>query len=149
VARKDKNGDYSYSRTAKIRGREDEGRYAVIDKGREHTRVVRRRADGTTDGRGELILTSDLIDLKPTLVVPTGQRGTVTLPGEFRRNLGIEDGTPLEIIQEDDGRLSVRPLTQAWAAGRPIDLDELIRGITPENLHGEWEIGPAVGREEW
>jgi antitoxin component of MazEF toxin-antitoxin module len=26
-------------------------------------------------------------------------------------------------------------------------LAQLVAGITPENLHGEWDTGPAVGRE--
>jgi antitoxin component of MazEF toxin-antitoxin module len=26
-------------------------------------------------------------------------------------------------------------------------LAQLLAGITPENLHGEWDTGPAVGRE--
>jgi hypothetical protein len=26
-------------------------------------------------------------------------------------------------------------------------LAQLVAGITPENLHGEWETGPAVGGE--
>ncbi len=28
-------------------------------------------------------------------------------------------------------------------------LEELLAGITEENLHGEWNVGPAVGREIW
>jgi hypothetical protein len=30
---------------------------------------------------------------------------------------------------------------------RKRTLEELLRGVTPENLHGEWDTGPAVGRE--
>jgi hypothetical protein len=30
---------------------------------------------------------------------------------------------------------------------RKRTLEELLRSITPENLHGEWDTGPAVGRE--
>ncbi len=26
-------------------------------------------------------------------------------------------------------------------------LSQLVAGITPENVHGEWDTGPAVGRE--
>ncbi|MFO0968756.1 MAG: hypothetical protein U0793_24635 [Gemmataceae bacterium] len=26
-------------------------------------------------------------------------------------------------------------------------LKQLVAGITPENLHGEWDTGPAVGKE--
>jgi antitoxin MazE len=90
-----------------------------------------------------------LFDIKPTYVVPTGQRGTITLPGEVRRSLGIEEGTPLEIIQEDDGRLSIRPLSRVNEEGSEAGLNELLERITPENLHGEIDFGPTVGGEAW
>ena len=28
-----------------------------------------------------------------------------------------------------------------------LSLEELLAGIAPENLHGEWETGPDVGHE--
>ena len=28
-------------------------------------------------------------------------------------------------------------------------LDQLLENVTPDNLHGETEIGGAVGRESW
>ena len=121
MARKSKAaGNYSYNRTALIRGREDQGRFAVIEEKRNQTRVVFRLQDGSAPGEGILVPTSDVLDLKPTEVVPTGQRGTITLPSEFRRDLGIEEGTPLEIIREDDGRLSIRVLTPISTPG-PAD----------------------------
>ena len=149
MVRKNKLGEYSYSRTAIVRGREGDGRYAVIQKDRDHSRVVRRCSDGSAPGVGELVRTADLFDLRPTHIVPTGQRGTITLPGEFRRDLGIEEGTPLEIIQEDDGRLSIRPLSPIPREGHAAELNDLVDRITPENLHGEVSTGEAVGRESW
>jgi antitoxin MazE len=149
VARRTISGEYSYSRTAQIRGREQEGRYAVIQKDRNQTRVARRRLDGSAIGAGELVPTADVFDLKPTHVVPTGQRGTITLPGELRRNLGIEEGTPLELIQEEDGRISIRPLSLISTPALTATLNDLLDGITPENLHDEVSTGEAVGREFW
>jgi pimeloyl-ACP methyl ester carboxylesterase len=35
------------------------------------------------------------------------------------------------------------------AAPKPLSLDELLRGVTDENLHGECDTGPAAGREAW
>ena len=149
MARKSRSGEYAYSRTALIRGREDDGRYAVIQADREHTRVVQRLPDGRAPGAGELVQTADVYDIKPTRVVPTGQRRTVTLPGEFCRGLGIEEGTPLDVIHEDDGRLSIRPLRRIPSESPAAELDDLLNGITPENLHGEIPTGDAVGREAW
>jgi antitoxin component of MazEF toxin-antitoxin module len=31
----------------------------------------------------------------------------------------------------------------------PLCLADLLRGVTAENHHGEWEAGPAVGKEVW
>jgi antitoxin MazE len=28
-------------------------------------------------------------------------------------------------------------------------LEDLLRGVTAENLHGQWDTGPAVGEEVW
>lgn len=148
MARKNKLGDYSYTRTARVRGREADGRFAVIQCDREHTRVVSRREDGTAAGAGELVRTADVFDLKPTHVVPTGQRGTLTLPQEMRRDLGIEEGTPLEITLED-GRLSIRPLSRNSSGGPSAELVNLVARITPENRHGEVSTGDAVGKESW
>ena len=43
-----------------------------------------------------------------------------------------------------EGKLVIQALT-----GEPLTLDELLRGVTEQNLHGEWDTGPAVGREVW
>ena len=34
-------------------------------------------------------------------------------------------------------------------APEPLTLDELLRGVTDDILPGEWDTGPAVGREVW
>ena len=28
-------------------------------------------------------------------------------------------------------------------------IEELLRGVTDQNLHGEWDTGPAAGKEVW
>jgi antitoxin MazE len=63
--------------------------------------------------------------------------------------LGIEQGTPFEIIQEEDGPLSVRPLQRVKAPDREALPKDLVEGITPENLHGEIDWGKPVGKEIW
>jgi antitoxin component of MazEF toxin-antitoxin module len=149
MPRRTRTGDHSYSRTCKVRGREAEGLYAVIQIGPgERARIARIRADGSAEAAAEeLISTRDVCEMRPTHVVPTGQRGTITLPGEFRRHLGIEEGTPLQIILEADGRLSVRALDRIAAPGPMVELDDLLSRITPENLHAEVDTGAPIGRE--
>ena len=43
-----------------------------------------------------------------------------------------------------EGRLVVRPITP-----QPLTLEDLLRGVTDDNLPGEWDTGPAVGKEVW
>ena len=42
-----------------------------------------------------------------------------------------------------NGGLLLRPPPKVYS------LEELVAGITPENLHEETDWGPAVGRESW
>ena len=42
------------------------------------------------------------------------------------------------------GNLVVQPV-----APQPLTLDELLRGVTDDNLPGEWDTGPATGKESW
>lgn len=37
---------------------------------------------------------------------------------------------------------------KGFEAAPPV-LEDLLAGVTPENLHGEVDTGPAVGREVW
>lgn len=149
MARKNKAGAYSYTRSAQVRGLTGNRRYAVIQRDREQTRVVPIEPDGTAAGDGVLVPTTDVYDVRPTHIVPTGQRGTITLPSELRRNLGIEEGTLIEITQQADGRLSIRPLKPRRAEDTLAQLEVLLRGITPANLHSEVATGEAVGLEAW
>ncbi|MFM9962966.1 MAG: hypothetical protein ACKV2Q_17295 [Planctomycetaceae bacterium] len=55
--------------------------------------------------------------------------------------LGVE--SIVDIVVQD-GRLVVTPVNSA--ANR---LNELLAQVTEENLHKEFETGPAVGREVW
>jgi antitoxin MazE len=56
--------------------------------------------------------------------------------------MNLKEGMDLDVSVADGG-IVLRP------ASRTYTLEELIRGITPENRHGETEWGEAVGRESW
>ncbi len=43
-----------------------------------------------------------------------------------------------------EGKLVIQPHGE-----EPPSLDDLLRGVTAENLHGQWDTGPAVGKEVW
>ena len=47
-------------------------------------------------------------------------------------------------LNSGQDEIIIRPVPPA-----SLTLDELLRGVTDENLHGEWQTGPAVGREAW
>jgi antitoxin MazE len=149
MARKGKSRDYAYSRTARVRGREEDGRYAVVQMDMKQSRVVRRLPDGRAPGPGIVVATEDLIDLKETRVVPTGQRRTITIPGELCRDLGIEEGVPIELTKEAGRRLSLQPLERTPSDGSVANLNDLLARVTRENLHGEVSTGDAVGQETW
>lgn len=52
-------------------------------------------------------------------VVTVQRRGTLTLPAELRRRLGLERGTQVELTERADGVIELRPVIsvpadQAW-----------------------------------
>jgi antitoxin MazE len=55
----------------------------------------------------------------------------------------LEQGTLVEMSLHD-GKLLVTPLTQS-----AITLEELLKHVTPQNLHHEIDTGSAVGGEVW
>lgn len=62
---------------------------------------------------------------------------SLALEARLQENAAIE----LSLV---DGKLVIEP-----AAPPPPTLEDLLRGVTKENLHAAWETGPAVGRELW
>ena len=60
----------------------------------------------------------------------------VRLPKSFAEELGLGNGSPIEMSLED-GAIVIRP-----DRDRVRDLDALLAGVTDENIH------PAWGREE-
>lgn len=64
---------------------------------------------------------------------------SLVIPEAVAVRVGLRGGEPAE-LEAASGWLVVRP------AG-PATLAELLAGITPDNLHGEWAAGPPVGAE--
>lgn len=78
-----------------------------------------------------------------TRVQKWGNSLALRIPKSFAAEAGLRENAPVAISLAD-GNLIVQPLPP-----EPPTLDELLRGVTDENLHGEWDTGPAVGREVW
>jgi antitoxin MazE len=64
----------------------------------------------------------------------------VVVPQALAAQVGLHGGEPAE-IELSGGRLVVRP-------PGPATLADLLAGITPENIHGEWAAGPPAGAEQ-
>jgi antitoxin MazE len=71
-----------------------------------------------------------------------GNSLAVRIPGTYAKELALEKGMELEIERADDA-LILRPRKREYT------LDELLKKVTPENIHGETDWGPAVGGEAW
>ena len=71
-----------------------------------------------------------------------GNSLAVRIPRAYANEMNLGEGMDLDICLTDGGIL-LRPLSQSYT------LEELIRGITPENRHGETAWGESTGRESW
>jgi antitoxin MazE len=78
-----------------------------------------------------------------TRVQKWGNSLALRIPKSFAEEAGLHAGAAVELSLVE-GRLVVQPITP-----QPLTLEELLRGITDENLPGEWDTGPAVGKEVW
>ena len=67
----------------------------------------------------------------------------VRIPKNLARDARIQEGSSVELFVEE-GRLIIAPSKK-----RKYTLKELVDGITPENMHGEFNWGPSVGKEAW
>jgi antitoxin MazE len=76
-------------------------------------------------------------------IVTWGNSLALRIPKPYALEMGFEKDTPIE-LGISDGRLVV-----AKHEAETPTLDELIAGITPENLHGEMDFGEPVGNEVW
>ena len=72
-----------------------------------------------------------------------GDSLVLRIPESFATGIHLEQGTLVEMSLRD-GRLVVEPVHPS-----PVTLEDLLKDVTPENLHNEIDTGPAVGREVW
>ncbi|MBM4129677.1 AbrB/MazE/SpoVT family DNA-binding domain-containing protein [bacterium] len=78
-----------------------------------------------------------------TRIAKWGNSLGLRIPWVFAVEVGVADGTPVELTLED-GRLVIRTVAPAeWT------LDGLLAGVTAENQHAAVETGDQVGRESW
>ncbi len=78
-----------------------------------------------------------------TRVQRWGNSLALRIPKSFAVEAGLHAEATVDLSLVD-GRLVVRPVKP-----QPLRLKDLLRGITDENLPGEWDTGAAVGKEVW
>lgn len=78
-----------------------------------------------------------------TRVQKWGNSLALRIPKAFAAEAGLQENAAVELSLVE-GKLVVQAV-----APQPVTLEELLRGVTDENRHGEWDTGPAAGREVW
>ena len=72
-----------------------------------------------------------------------GNSLALRIPSSFAKESHIEKGSEVELSLEA-GKIVVIPVK------KPVFiLDDLLSGVTEDNLHSEVETGPPVGKEAW
>jgi len=93
--------------------------------------------------RGILIVDTELEDSMQTRVQRWGNSLAVRIPKSFAEEVGLQDDSPVN-LRLSQGKLVLEP-----CAPRAPSLEELLAGVRRSNLHAEFDIGPARGREAW
>ena len=77
------------------------------------------------------------------LVKKWGNSASVRLPAAIMQaaHLRLDDAVD---VREEGGRIIIEPVRP-----KVLNLEQLLDGITPDNLHGATDFGPAVGKEIW
>ena len=78
-----------------------------------------------------------------TRVQKWGNSLALRIPKSFATEAGLHADAAVELSLVE-GVLIVQPI-----ARQPLTLDQLLHDVTDENLPGEWDTGPAVGKEVW
>jgi len=65
----------------------------------------------------------------------------VKIPRSFVQEMALRDGDKVKITGLGQGML----ISPGWTES----LQEMLDRVTPENIHGEIDFGPPVGKEVW
>jgi antitoxin MazE len=66
----------------------------------------------------------------------------VRIPKSIATKAGFTEGMEVDIEVEGD-RITISPIKKKY------ELDDLLAGVTPELIGGEYDWGQPVGRETW
>jgi antitoxin MazE len=71
-----------------------------------------------------------------------GNSASVRIPSAIMKAARLKLDETVD-VRAEDGHIVIEPVARADV----YNLEQLLSGITPENLHAESSFGPAVGRE--
>ena len=77
-----------------------------------------------------------------TRVQKWGNSLAVRIPKSFAIQTAMEQDTLVDVSLHN-GKLIIEPIQPEYT------LEALLSQVTDENIHGEQDFGPSVGREEW
>lgn len=72
-----------------------------------------------------------------------GNSLAIRIPKPFALEIGLEQNSLVKVFVSE-GKLMLEPVTKS-----KYTLEQLLAGVTEDNLHHEIEAGPAVGNEAW
>src|SRR2546423_996131 len=122
-------------------------RFGRIRKNRSDITFSCRRSFGKTDLASPILFVDDILcrNKENSMTTQVGKWGNslaVRIPGTYAKELDLQEGAEMEVTRVKDGLLLKRRT-------REYTLNELLKQITPENLHGETDWGAPVGNEAW
>jgi len=78
-----------------------------------------------------------------TRIQKWGNSLALRIPKSFATEVGLEQDSPVEVSLED-GKLVIEAAPKSkWT------LKRLLAQVTKDNLHSEFDTGPATGSEVW
>ena len=75
------------------------------------------------------------------IVKKWGNSAAVRIPAAVMEAISLSLDDTVD-VREDGGRIVIEPVR-----AKEYDLDQLLAGITPANMHAEVDVGPPVGKE--
>jgi antitoxin MazE len=81
--------------------------------------------------------------MKTQVVAKWGNSLGIRIPIQIAKQVNLKEGTGV-IFTVLEGSLVIKPERR-----KKYTLDELLEGMTPENVHEEVEMGKPVGNEIW
>jgi len=77
-----------------------------------------------------------------TRVQKWGNSLALRIPKAYAAAMGLGPNSLVAVAVEGE-KLVLTPVKPKYT------LDELLAGVTKDNIHPEWDTGPAVGNEAW